>query len=153
MKKLVFALFLTMGSVAAISCSDDKEETAAPVTPLTVTGTLTGAQEVPAVTSSATGTVSGTYNKETKVFQYTVTFSGLTPTAGHFHIGAPGSTGPVSIPLLFNNSTANGFVSPITGSATLTDAQATALLGNSLYANLHTAAFPSGEIRANVTAK
>lgn len=89
--------------------------------------------------------MSGTYNKETKVFQYTVTYSGLTPTAGHFHIGAPGATGPVSIPLLFNNSAGNGFASPITGSATLTDAQATALLGNSLYAN--------GEIRANVTAK
>ncbi|PJJ58890.1 CHRD domain-containing protein [Hymenobacter chitinivorans] len=153
MKQFLYSLVLLAGLVSATACSKDDDDTAAAPAPLTVSGTLSGAQEVPAVTSSGTGTVSGTYNKTTKELKYTVTFSGITPTVGHFHIGAPGTTGPVTLPFGFNNSTNNGFVSPITGTVTLSNEQAAALLENKLYANLHSAAAPSGEIRADVTAK
>lgn len=37
--------------------------------------------------------------------------------------------------------------------AVLADDQATALLGNAFYANLHSLTYPSGEIRANLTTK
>jgi hypothetical protein len=112
-----------------------------------VTGTMSGASEVPAVSTQATGNVTGTYNPSTKVLTYTVTYAGLTPTAGHFHIGAPGTNGSVAITF---PSVAS---SPITGTATLTDSQKDALLGGNMYANLHTTANGNGELRANVTAK
>jgi hypothetical protein len=83
-----------------------------------VTGTFSGANETPAVTTSATGNVSATYNKSNK----TVTYTGLTPTAGHFHIGAPGVAGPVVIQFPYVA------YSPITGSTLLTQMQEDALL-------------------------
>ncbi|GAC1375316.1 MAG: CHRD domain-containing protein [Hymenobacter sp.] len=142
------------GLVTATACS--KKETAAPTpvpAPLTVSGSLTGRQEVPAVPTSATGTLTGTYDKTTMVLKYAVTYSGITPTIGHFHIGAPGVKGPVSLAFKYNDAAGTGFVSPITGTETLTSDQATALLGNAFYANLHSAANPGGEIRADLTAK
>ena len=78
---------------------------------------------------------------------YTVTYAGLTPIAGHFHKGAVGVSGPVSIVYPSN------LASPITATLTLSDEQADALKAGLLYANLHTQANPSGEIRANVVAK
>ena len=148
------SLVLVAGLVAATACSKKEEATPTPAPVLSVvSGTLSGAQEVPAVTTSATGTVSGTYDKAKMELKYSVTFSGLTPTAGHFHAGTPGTTGPVSLAFTFNNAAGNGFVSPITGTVTLTAAQNTAILGNSFYANLHSTTVPSGEIRADVTVK
>ncbi len=41
--------------------------------------------------------------------------------------------------------------SPVSGQATLTDAQAADLLAGRWYINLHTAANPGGEIRGQVT--
>ncbi|UOQ55073.1 CHRD domain-containing protein [Hymenobacter cellulosivorans] len=151
MKKLLFALFLTMGSVAATSCSDD-DTTVTPANQ-TISADLTGAQEVPAVTTSATGKITGTFNPTTKVLTYTVTFAGLTPSAGHMHMGGPGTTGPISFPFPLNSADGKSFVSPINGTVTLNDAQITALQGGMMYANLHTSANNGGEIRANVTMK
>jgi len=112
-----------------------------------ITGTFSGANKVPAVTTSATGNVSATYNKSTKTLNYTVTYAGLTPTAGHFHIGAHGVAGPIAIQFPYVA------YSPITGSTLLTQLQEDALLAGNMYANLYTTANPSGEIRANVVAK
>ena len=44
------------------------------------------------------------------------------------------------------------FTSPIKGSATLTDAQASDLQAGMWYFNLHTAKYPDGEIRGQVVA-
>lgn len=153
MKNLFLALFLLTGSLAATSCSDDDDTAAVTPANQTISADLTGAQEVPAVTTSATGKITGTFNPTTKVLTYTVTFAGLAPTAGHLHIGAPGTTGPASITFLFNSADGKSFVSPINGTATLTDAQVTALTGNMMYANLHTTTVNTGEIRANITLK
>src|ERR1700741_2786177 len=63
--------------------------------------TLSGAQEVPANTSTGTATLVGTYNDSSNVLKYTVTFSGLSAntTAAHFHSpGAPGISAPVVFP-------------------------------------------------------
>lgn len=112
-----------------------------------VTGTFSGANEVPAVTTSATGNVSATYDKNTRILTYTVTYSGLTPTMGHFHTGAPGATGPVVITFPYLA------YSPITGSTLLSLPQEASLLAGNMYANLHTVANSGGEIRANLVAK
>lgn len=128
-----------------VSCSNSDDNNSNP-TPVIVTfnATLNGASEVPANTSTATGTATASYNKITKVFTLNVTYSGLTPTMGHVHVGAVGVSGPVVFP--FTN-----LMSPINyTSPALTAAQETDLLTNNYYVNLHTEAFSAGEIRGQL---
>jgi hypothetical protein len=111
---------------------------------------LTGAQEVPAVTTGGTGTVDSTFDKSTNVLTWTVTYSGLTgpATAGHIHgPAAAGANAGVLIPFT------GDLASPIKGKATLTAAQVADLMAGRLYVNLHTAKNPGGEVRAQLTAK
>ncbi len=111
---------------------------------------LTGAQEVPPVTTGGTGTVDTTFDKSTNVLSWTVTYSGLSGpvTAGHFHGPAmPGANAGVVVPFT------GDMASPIRGKATLTAAQVADLTAGRWYANLHTAKHPGGEIRGQVTGK
>lgn len=108
---------------------------------------LSGFSEVPPVSSAATGSAETSYNMDTRVLQWTVTYSSLSgpATGGHFHgPAAPGANAPVA--LAFTGSLA----SPITGNAVLTPAQSADLLAGRWYVNLHTAANPGGEIRGQV---
>ena len=108
-------------------------------------GKLSASEEVPPGTSTGTGTLKATFNVQSNLLVWTVTYSGLTGpvVAGHFH-------GPA---LLGQNAgVAVGFAgsldSPIKGSATLTPAQAADFMSGKWYVNLHTAANKGGEIRA-----
>ncbi|WP_201776130.1 CHRD domain-containing protein [Devosia geojensis] len=108
---------------------------------------LTGAAEVPANDSAGTGTLEGTFDTETMELTWTITYEGLTgeATAAHFH--GPASpeenAGPV-VPI------EGDLASPIEGSATLTEEQATDLQGGMWYFNIHTEQYPDGEIRGQV---
>lgn len=110
---------------------------------------LTGSQEVPPNGSPATGTASGTYNEGTNVLTIMVMASGFTGnlTAGHIHRGAFGVAGPVIIPLL---NTAGGTVWHSHQQFVLTAAQEADLMAGLHYVNLHTSAFPGGEIRGQL---
>jgi CHRD domain len=112
---------------------------------------LAGANEVPAVNSPGRGQLTGNYNLQTNVLTYQITFSqlmsGAAPTAMHFHGPAlAGANAGVQIGITFPAGTAG----PVSGTATLTDAQETDLLAGRWYYNLHTAAFPSGELRGQL---
>ncbi len=109
--------------------------------------TMNGATEVPAKTTNGKGDVQATLDTATKVLTYDVTYSGLTgpATAGHFHGPAdPGANAPVVVPF------PAPLTSPIHGTATLTDAQVMELTTGKMYANVHTAANPGGEIRGQM---
>jgi len=111
---------------------------------------LTGAQEVPPVTTGGTGTVDSTFDKSTNVLTWTVSYSGLSGpvTAGHIHgPAAAGANAGVMIPFT------DGLASPIRGKATLTTAQVADLTAGRMYVNLHTAKNPGGEIRAQLSGK
>ena len=111
---------------------------------------LTGAQEVPPVTTGGTGNVDTTFDKSTNVLTWTVTYAGLSGpvTAGHFHgPAAAGANAGVAVPFTGDLS------SPIRGKATLTAAQVADLTAGRWYVNLHTAKHPGGEIRGQVTGK
>lgn len=105
---------------------------------------LSGAQEVPPNNSAAKGsgeigvmsdgTVSGS-----------ITVSGMTPTAAHIHDGASSVNGPVIIKL---DRTANGFAVP--AGAKLTDEQMAKFKAGNTYVNVHSEAFPPGEIRGQL---
>ena len=105
------------------------------------------------VTSNARGVITGTLDKASNTFRYSVTYSGLMPMGAHFHTGAPGVNGPIIDELPKNNTAHVGYVSPIEGAVSLTPANAATLLSNGVYVNLHTVAYPGGEIRANITVK
>jgi hypothetical protein len=111
----------------------------------TQTVTLSGAHEVPPVTTSASGTATVTIRPDHTVsVQESVT--GMKPTASHIHQGAAGSNGPVIVPLVKTGD--NAFASA--ENAKLTDAQYEAFKAGNLYVNVHSAAHPGGEIRAQL---
>jgi hypothetical protein len=110
-------------------------------------GTLSGAAEVPPVTSTGTGTAVVNFDPATKQVTYTVTYSGLSgpAKAAHIHCGAAaGANAGVSVK--FDTP-----ASPISGSATLTDAQVADLEAGKCYVNVHTEANGGGELRAQLT--
>jgi hypothetical protein len=107
---------------------------------------MNATSEVPPTSSSGTGTLTATYDTATKKLSWKGSYSGLTgpATAAHFHSGDPGKNGGVVVPI-------TPATSPLDGSATLTDAQATDLLAGKWYVNVHTEANKGGEIRGQVT--
>ena len=150
MKNFLYSVLLLTGLVAATAC---KRTEPTPDPGLSIIGNLDGTQQVPMVTTAARGTITGTFDKTSNIFKYSVTYSGLTPLGAHFHTGAPGASGPIAIELPKNNAAKDGYVSPIEGAFILSPANATALTSNNFYVNLHTAAYTGGEIRANITIK
>jgi len=109
-------------------------------------GTLSNGAEVPPVTGTGSGTAVVNFDTATKQITYTVTYSGLSGSAkaAHIHCGAAaGANAGVAVPF---KSTA----SPITGSATLTDAQIADLEAGKCYVNIHTEAHGGGELRAQL---
>ena len=115
-----------------------------------MTASLSGASEVPPTTSSGSGTVEASLNKQTNELSWTVTYSGLSgpATGGHFHGPAmAGQNAGVLVPIT------GSLASPIRGVASLTAAQAADLMAGKWYVNLHTAANPNGEIRGQLPAR
>ena len=153
MKKIqLFALFIALGVASACKSEEANPEqivstTLAPPSDLLLANaTLTGANEVPAVTTTATGSASGSYNKTSKLLNLNVTYAGITPTAWHIHNGASGVAGPVIYNFGTTFSTPFTYVSPIS----LATDQETNLLAGSNYVNIHSAKAPGGEIRGQL---
>jgi hypothetical protein len=106
--------------------------------------TLSGANEVPPVTTSASGegtisiagdgTVSGS-----------VTTKGIQGTMAHIHLGAAGKNGSVIVPFVKDGDT---YKAP--AGAKLNAEQMKAFKAGDLYFNVHSAAHPGGEIRGQL---
>ena len=105
---------------------------------------LSGQNEVPQVSTSATGTFYGVYDKASKKLTYNIAYAGVTPTAMHFHKAAAGANGDVE------QMVAGPYSSGMTGSVTLSAAQEADLLKGLWYLNVHSAAHPGGEVRAQL---
>ena len=105
--------------------------------------TLFGGQESPATTSSATGTGVYVFDPETKTLSGTTT-STVSGVASHIHTGAVGVSAGVTLP--FTGGPTTWTLAPVA----LTDAQVASLVSGNFYANVHSAAFPGGEIRGQV---
>ncbi len=141
-------MLVLMGVLAFVSssCDDDDDDDNTPNLVQFNNLALTGNAEDPPNNSTATGTFNGTYNEDTNILTYTITFSGLTPTAMHFHKGAIGVSGGVEVPI-----GSMPYTSPVTGQTpALTAAQETDLMAGLWYVNVHSSQFPGGEIRAQL---
>ncbi len=112
---------------------------------------LDSKQEVPANTSTGKGTAEITVNDTTKEVSWTVNFEGLSAdtTAAHIHGPAAAGTNAGVIQALSPQGTAPK--SPLTGKATLTDAQIADILAGKTYVNVHTTANKGGEIRGQIS--
>jgi hypothetical protein len=116
---------------------------------------VSGAQEVPAVATSGTGTIVANYSKLSRTLSYTVSWSGLSaaPIAAHIHGNAEAG---------YNASVKQGFAgipSPIYGasgtySGTVymdgVNFKEEDLLADRYYINLHTPSRTGGEIRGQL---
>lgn len=152
-----------MMSVVLASCGGDGG-TAPAVEKFSAT--LAGSSEVPAVTSTASGTVAFEAVGDTAL-SFSLQVTGLTgATMGHIHTGAAGVNGGIIVWLLPANGTAAQVPSqPLTGViSTGTIAQAWVrgtpaisldslkklMRAKAVYVNVHTSAFANGEIRGQI---
>lgn len=107
---------------------------------------LSGNQEVPPVSTGATGSGTITVLMDRSV-SGTVTTAGVAGTAAHIHMAAPGQNGAVIVPL---NKTGENVWS-VPPSIRFNDVQYEAYKLGNLYVNVHSAANPGGEIRGQLT--
>ena len=117
-----------------------------PPPPACFSAALTGDQEVPPVTTTATGKASFHLEKpDRSVLHYEIEVQGLSgpATATHIHAGAKGVPGAVLIPL---------DATTLRGDVPITPEQVAALESGDTYVDVHTAANPDGEIRGQIGA-
>jgi len=117
---------------------------------------LTGSQEVPAVTTSASGSTdisvgeskcpAAASSSNCPTVYGTVMTSGMNGTAAHIHQGAPGQNGPAIVTLIKLDD--NTWAVP--SGTTLTPDQNAAYWAGMLYVNVHTNAHQGGEVRAQL---
>ncbi len=116
------------------------------------TVTLTGAAERPTpVVTTATG--SGTLTLTGSSLAYSITFSGLTGsgwTASHIH-GDANTTAAAGVLFSLLGASAGNLSGTLAGTITgLTAPQITSLQSQLWYVNVHSGAFPGGEIRGQI---
>ncbi|MFZ0258321.1 MAG: CHRD domain-containing protein [Gammaproteobacteria bacterium] len=140
----------------------------------TVTAELNGFDEVPSIRSEATGSFRATLNESGNEVSYTLTYSDVaTPVQfAHLHFAQRGVNGGVAVWLCDNSGSApsgvqvcpndSGTVEGTIGTADivgpvdqgLAAGDLTGLLraigAGSIYANVHSEAFPGGEIRGQL---
>ena len=112
---------------------------------------MSGGQENPPNSSTATGIFNGWYDESTMMLGFTASFQGLAgnTTAAHFHGPAhPDSNAGVAIGWSgFPTGVISGTFSD---TVTLNATQEAQLLAGRWYANIHTSAFAGGEIRGQL---
>lgn len=118
--------------------------------PVSFKVSLTGAECVPPVNTSGSGTASLTYDPTTRVVTWSIPYSGLSSatTMAHFH--GPAKVGKNAPPVIWLSKQGAPPPNPIAGSATLTPEQAKEFSAGEWYVNVHTQAHPAGEIRGQV---
>lgn len=110
---------------------------------------LKGANEVPAVATTATGKGVLALNANASAVSYRVLVQDIDKiTAAHIHQGAAGVNGPVVAPIFFGGlfDPAN----PVSGTVPVNTLLVLNLLSGDYYVNVHTTDFPSGEIRGQI---
>lgn len=146
--KLLPALAMLISFCLLVSsCKKDEKKN---TTMYNISATMTGAQEVPAVTTNGAGTVTGTYDASTNTLNYSVSWNNLSGNATLAHFHGPAAAGTNASPTVAFTLTPGA--TSVSGTANLTEAQEADLFNGLWYANVHTQAHGSGEIRGQVTA-
>ncbi len=115
-----------------------------------------------ATNSNGSGTATINYSMMNNDFTYTLSWSNLTGSAtmAHIHFGAPGVVGPIIVPFFMTTMPGTDTISgtltqanvmPAGAIHTIADV-ATAIENGQAYVNIHTAAYPNGELRGQLAA-
>jgi hypothetical protein len=141
--KILARIFILSALIVSFAGCDDDDEDGDNTT--TFTANLNGASEVPPNLSDATGIATLIFNEDTNKATLTVPYTGITATDAHIHKGAVGVSGPAVFPI-------NVTASPLMlSNFTLTSQQEADLKNGLYYVNIHSAAYPDGEIRGQLT--
>jgi hypothetical protein len=124
--------------------------TAATAASMTFSVPLTGAQQVPPVTTSGSGTANMAFDPATRTLTWSISYSGLSSAATMAHIHGPAPQGKDAGVQVWLSKKGVPPSSPFSGKATLTAAQAKQLMAGDMYVNIHTKDHPSGEIRGQI---
>lgn len=132
--------------------------------PLQFGARLTGSQEVPPTGSSGVGVATVAFDQAMNTLRVALAVTNTNQvTVAHIHVGPPGQNGPIVLflygpsaprnfirPTVITNRTftARDLVGPLAGMPLSALAQEVAR-GNA-YVNVHTVAFPNGEIRGQL---
>ncbi len=136
------AIFVLAG-LATISSAADKK----------LYGTMDGKQEKPAGDTDGTGTAVITLKASTVCYDIRPKKAGITFGAGHIHVGVKGKAGGVFIALFTTPKKVKG--GKLTGCSKTVPAADIAKVRakpSGYYVNIHSAAFPAGAIRGQLTA-
>jgi len=137
------------GALLLTSC--DKENDTPVNNKYTISGSASSGQVVPAFTGTGTGTITGTYDKQTNVLNYNVGWTGLTDTASTVALYS-GASGAIGTSVQNLTVSTQGTAGTSTGTLTITEEQETDLLGGNWYYSVGTLANVGGEIRGQITA-
>ena len=148
------ALVVLFTATIWVSCDkDDNNDDNQTEDTFKLSGTASGTNERPdPVTSDGTATITGTYHKENKMLDYTITFANLSVAASNMHFHGPATTDEaagVQVAITGFPTATSGTVS---GMETLDAAKEADLLAGKWYYNIHTSNHPGGEIRGQVLA-
>lgn len=125
--------------------------TLAQAAPVSFAVPLTGAQQVPPVQTSGSGTANLTYDPSTRVVTWNITFSGLSSQATMAHFHGPAAAGKnAGVKVWLSQKGNMDVTSPISGQATLSPDDAKMFEAGDMYVNVHTKNNPGGEIRGQV---
>lgn len=102
-----------------------------------------GSQQVPPTNSAATARGTFVVNPN-RTITYAISSTGIYGTMAHIHLGVPGMSGLIRFPLLPGPTAWAGTTNP------LSELEFAQLQVGGMYFNIHTTAFPAGEIRGQI---
>lgn len=152
-RSIFFASMATIaiaGVLTLSACDKDDDDDNMPDAKYSISGTASGAQEVPAVTTTASGTLSGSYDTVSKSLIYSIAWTGLSGDATMAHFHGPALAGEIAPPIETLTIVTNGMAGTATDTITASAVLHAALMAGKVYYNVHTAANPDGEIRGQV---
>jgi hypothetical protein len=107
---------------------------------------LTSRAEAPPNASKAVGEIQAVLDTDTRLLTYKLTYQGLTGPATAARFQGPAKAGQTAPPTVSADDVSN----PISGNASLTEAQVADLKKGLWYVNIATATNPDGEIRGQL---
>ena len=148
---MISCLVLMITAVACEKVSEETTRVKAPLRSYLITARLDNKQA--GTESQATGILKGSYSEESKLFTYTLEYSGLQASSINISKGAKGAVGVMVAELPRPDTISVDYKSPLDGARYLNALQERDLIKGLWSVAISSAGFPAGEIKGQVTLK